>query len=171
MAKVVARRSNVVVKSGDVADFLQANLTVEGMATIAQKELPNFAESYEFYGLPQVNYFIERAKPEHTRKPNKKQTPKRKSEPEGKIVLAPAPRAGYFERVKRELRILICTDDKKYAKLRKTMTSKNNERAIIAAIAAGVGAVLGLAAAIVMPFVAMAMMFFLQVGKNAYCSA
>jgi hypothetical protein len=87
-----------------------------------------------------------------------------------KILITPPPKSGYIARVKRELNILLCTNDKKYAELRKKLTAIKSQNAIVAAIAAAIGAIIGLSAAVIMPFVAIILMTLLQVGLNAYCS-
>jgi len=81
-------------------------------------------------------------------------------------------RTAYWSRVNRELHLLICTDDKKYEKLRKYVgkESRVTQATIISSIAATIGANLGLTAAIVAPFVTLGLVAMLQIGKNAWCA-
>jgi hypothetical protein len=78
----------------------------------------------------------------------------------------------YWGRVKRELHLLICTNDKKYAALRKHLGKEDNttQVAIISSISLTVAAYIGAAAAIVGPLVTLGLLALLQVGKNAWCA-
>jgi len=81
-------------------------------------------------------------------------------------------RTSYWTRVNREVHLLICTDDKKYEKLRKYVgkESKPTQFAIVTSIAATIGAYIGVAASVIAPLVTLALMAVLQVGKNAWCA-
>jgi hypothetical protein len=78
----------------------------------------------------------------------------------------------YWKRVKRELHILVCTSDKKYETLRRYIgrESKTTQIAMVSTISASIGACLGMAATVIGPFVTLALMALLQVGKNAWCA-
>jgi hypothetical protein len=78
----------------------------------------------------------------------------------------------YWKRVKRELHILICTNDRKYETLRKYIgkESKTTQIALVSAIAGSIGAYIGMAATVIGPFVTLALMALLQVGTNAWCA-
>jgi hypothetical protein len=78
----------------------------------------------------------------------------------------------YWKRVQRELRILLCTNDQKYASLRKHIgkNSKATQVALVSAISGSIGAYMGVAAAVISPFVTLGLMTLLQVGKNAWCA-
>jgi VIT1/CCC1 family predicted Fe2+/Mn2+ transporter len=80
--------------------------------------------------------------------------------------------SSYWSRVKRELHILICTDDRKYEKLRRALgkQSKMTQVAIVSSISAAIGAVIGVAATFIGPFVTLGLMTLVQVGKNAWCT-
>ncbi|RXG91568.1 hypothetical protein EAS62_24115 [Bradyrhizobium zhanjiangense] len=84
-----------------------------------------------------------------------------------------AKRPNYWKRVKQELHLLICTDDPKYASLRKHLgkESKPTQIAIVTSIAGTIGAYIGVAAAVIGPFVTLGLMALLQVGHNAWCAA
>ncbi len=79
-------------------------------------------------------------------------------------------RPNYWKRVKNELHVLICTNDARYAALRIGKESKTTQVAIVASIAGTIGAYIGVAAAIVGPFVTLGLMALLQVGTNAWCA-
>lgn len=83
-----------------------------------------------------------------------------------------AVRPNYWKRVKNELHVLICTNDARYAALRKYLgkESKTTQVAIVTSIAGTIGAYIGVAAAIVGPFVTLGLMALLQVGTNAWCA-
>jgi hypothetical protein len=89
----------------------------------------------------------------------------------------PAPKASrrrqnYWTRVKKEIRILICTNDKRYATLRRQFTAKGkiSQTALVTMICGAIADYTGLSAAVLMPFVAVAILFFLEVGINAFCA-
>jgi hypothetical protein len=81
-------------------------------------------------------------------------------------------RPNYWKLVKNELHVLICTNDVRYAALRRHLgkESKTTQVAIVTSIAGTIGAYIGVAAAIVGPFVTLGLMALLQVGKNAWCA-
>ena len=78
----------------------------------------------------------------------------------------------YWKRVKRELHILICTNDRKYDTLRRYIgkESKTTQIAMVSTISASIGAYLGMAATVIGPFVTLGLMALLQLGKNAWCA-
>ena len=78
----------------------------------------------------------------------------------------------YWRRVKTELHILICTSDKKYAGLRSQIRKHGTttQVALVSNVASGIALSLGFAAAALVPFVAMALLAFVQMGANAWCA-
>jgi hypothetical protein len=78
----------------------------------------------------------------------------------------------YWARVKRELHILICTNDTKYQSIRRLLgkESRLTQTAIVSSIGGAIGAYIGAAATIVGPFVTLGLLALLQVGKEALCS-
>jgi hypothetical protein len=70
-----------------------------------------------------------------------------------------------------EMHSLICTDDKRYADLRKALsiTGSKSQTTIVSLIAAAVAAHIGLIAGSVVPFCALVLVAVARVGKNAYC--
>ena len=78
----------------------------------------------------------------------------------------------YWKRVKRELHILICTNNRRYETLRRYIGKENKttQVALVSAISASIGAHLGMTATVIGPFVTLGLMALLQVGKNAWCA-
>jgi hypothetical protein len=78
----------------------------------------------------------------------------------------------YWKRVKRELHLLICTNDQRYETLRRYIgkESKTTQIALVSTISASIGAYLGMAATVIGPFVTLGLMALLQVGRNAWCA-
>lgn len=75
-------------------------------------------------------------------------------------------------RVWNELHVLICTNNKRYAKLRKLFgkESRMAQTAMVSTISASIGAYIGAASAVIVPFVALGLLAFLSVSKNAWCA-
>jgi hypothetical protein len=78
----------------------------------------------------------------------------------------------YWKRVKHELHLLVCTNDRKYATLRKHLgkEGRTTQVAIVSSISAAIGAIIGASAAVIGPFVTLGLMALLQVGTNAWCA-
>jgi hypothetical protein len=74
--------------------------------------------------------------------------------------------------VKEEIRILICTDDEKYEKLRAQLEKAHDKGTtyIVGTITGVVGATLGIPAGVITPFCALALSSALKIGKEAYCA-
>jgi hypothetical protein len=79
-------------------------------------------------------------------------------------------RQNYLARVKKEIHILICTSDKKYATLRRQFTKGRSQTVLVTMICGGIADYTGLSAAMLMPFVAVALLSFVEVSINAYCA-
>jgi hypothetical protein len=77
-------------------------------------------------------------------------------------------------RVRKEIHILLCTNDKKYAPLRKGMQAiakRRSQTAIVSGLSVVIAPYVGTAtAALITPVVAMVLMGFLEVGINAWCA-
>ena len=78
----------------------------------------------------------------------------------------------FWEAVKVEFRILICTEDEKYSDLRKKLAleSQKGTKSAVALISASVGSILGVKATLLVGFCAVVLYGVLKVGKEAYCS-
>ena len=81
------------------------------------------------------------------------------------------PEKTYWDHVKNEMRLFLCTDDKKYKALWKQIDAmqKKSTTAIVGVIAAFLGSSLGAPATILAGFVAVCLYAALKVGKEAYC--
>lgn len=77
----------------------------------------------------------------------------------------------YWHAVKDEIYLLICTDDKKYADLRKQLEKgeAKSSTAIVALITASLTFYIGMVAGIVVPLCALVLLAVTRVGKNAFC--
>lgn len=78
----------------------------------------------------------------------------------------------YWNYVKAEMRLFLCTDDKKYRALWKQIAGlqKKSTTAIVGLIAAFLGELVGAPAALLAGFVAVCLYAVLKVGKEAYCN-
>jgi len=78
----------------------------------------------------------------------------------------------YWEAVKVEFRILICTEDEKYSNLRKKLALEYQKgtKSAVALISALIGSILGVKATLLVGFCAVVLYGVLKVGKEAYCS-
>jgi len=77
----------------------------------------------------------------------------------------------YWEQVKKEMYLLICTEDEKYIKLRKEIAkaTKKSGASITAVVAATLGDLLGVEATLLTGFCAIALFGVAKIGKEAYC--
>ncbi len=78
----------------------------------------------------------------------------------------------YWRRVKRELHILICTKDSRYASLHRQLGKHGSatQTAIVSNIAAALAVSLGNTVGALVPFVAMGLLGLVRVGTNAWCA-
>jgi hypothetical protein len=76
----------------------------------------------------------------------------------------------YWIRIKKELRTLICTNDRKYATLRRQFTKGKSQTTFVTIICGGIAEHIGGSPAVIMPLIALALMSFLELGINAYCA-
>jgi hypothetical protein len=79
---------------------------------------------------------------------------------------------GIWQCVNREIHSLICTQNAKYATLRRMLASKEykaSQKAVCYLIAGTIAIHVGFTAVILFPFVALALAAVLKVGKNVYC--
>jgi|SRR5580700_10594993 hypothetical protein len=79
----------------------------------------------------------------------------------------------YWQRLKEEFRLFLCTTDKKYALLRRELKATGNktQTVIVSTIAAAMAHSLGVAAGILMPFCALCLLALAKMGKEALCSS
>ena len=78
----------------------------------------------------------------------------------------------YWKQIKKEICLLICTNDIKYKKLRDTLdkTAENNKGKLTFVVAAGLGEALGLQAASITGLVAIGLYAAVKLHKETYCS-
>lgn len=77
----------------------------------------------------------------------------------------------YWECVKAEVFLLVCTKDNKYAKLRKQLndSTARAQTPAVWLVASGIAATLGISAAVIAGLCAVALYGIVKVGKEAYC--
>jgi hypothetical protein len=87
--------------------------------------------------------------------------------PDYKLAISPR----YWENLKEEFRILICTKDKKYASLRRELNAKahRSQTVIVSMISATMTSTLGISAGILVPFCALCLLALARIGKEAFC--
>jgi hypothetical protein len=78
----------------------------------------------------------------------------------------------YWERLKCEFKILLCTNDKKYAHLRKELgvAAKKSQTAIVSMIAAAMASAFGVVAGVLVPFCALCLVAVAKLGREAFCT-
>jgi len=78
----------------------------------------------------------------------------------------------YWTELKREFRALVCTEDEKYADVRRSLGSAGAEARVIAVavISAAIGAELGFAAGALAPFCLLCLIALVRLGKEAFCT-
>jgi hypothetical protein len=150
-----------ILASQDVAPELVRNLSVDEAARAVQRSLRPPA--------PMVKKAKKSGK-KPARKSSKK-TAKKKRPASGHVVVRQV-QPNYWARVKRELHILICTNDTKYQSIRRLLgkEGKLTQTAMVSGISGAIGAQIGASAAIAVTFVAFGLLGLLQVGKEAWCS-
>jgi hypothetical protein len=79
----------------------------------------------------------------------------------------------YWEKLKREFRLLLCTKDKKYNMLRKELgsASKKSQTAIVSTIAVAMASQFGVVAGVLVPFCALCLIALSRLGKEAFCAS
>ncbi|SAL04042.1 hypothetical protein AWB81_06570 [Caballeronia arationis] len=77
----------------------------------------------------------------------------------------------YWDQLKSEFRLLLCTKDKKYQALRRDLakTSSKSQLAVVSAISAAVGASIGVVAGALVPVCAICLIAVLKLGQEAFC--
>lgn len=77
-----------------------------------------------------------------------------------------------WEKVKAEFRILLCTEDAKYADLRKQASelTGNYTATLVAVVSTAIAVTLSTTAALLTPLVSLLILAVARVGKNAICS-
>lgn len=78
----------------------------------------------------------------------------------------------YWVSVKAEIFLLLCTQDKKYATLRKQLAKEGSatQMTIVSMVSSAVGASAGVVAGAAVPLVALCLLVALRIGTNALCA-
>lgn len=79
----------------------------------------------------------------------------------------------YWNQLKKEFWLLVCTDDTKYEATRRRLaeTSGEGRTIIVAIVAAAVSEALGFAAGALTPFCVLCLIALLRLGKEAFCKS
>jgi hypothetical protein len=79
----------------------------------------------------------------------------------------------FWSNFKHEMYVLICTNDRKYAALRKKLAQKarNANTVVVSTIASAFAAKLGFVAGALVPLVAFCLVMVLRVGKETWCTS
>jgi hypothetical protein len=82
------------------------------------------------------------------------------------------PSSALWDAFKEEMRLFICTDDRKYVDLRKVFGNTKSQAAAVSAVAVAVGSSVGgpLAAVTALPFCALILYAVARIGTNTLCS-
>src|SRR4051794_20111260 len=121
--------------------------------------------------LYDIALLTSRSTPRLTIKPNEKIEDLLASADRG--LIGAIMREPFYLELKREFRVLLCTKDKKYASLRRRLSSTGDKSqlTIVSAISAAVASSLGLAATAIVPLCAICLIAALKMGKEAFCKA
>jgi hypothetical protein len=78
----------------------------------------------------------------------------------------------YWRAVKKEMYILVCTGDKKYASIRAELSKagSKSQMAMVSLIAAAMASYVGVIAGILVPMCALVLLAVVKIGKNAFCA-
>ena len=79
----------------------------------------------------------------------------------------------YWGKVKEEIRILLCTKNKKYSRLRTELESygENTKHTVVALVSSAIGSSIGVASGIITGLVAIALFAVVRIGISAYCAS
>ena len=140
----------MAMEARQLANELNKRLTEEGLKRI-------IAKSYKLGHIA--------GRPKYKRSPKAVKAGK-------KVAKRKEPR--FSARVRKEIHILLCTNDKKYAPLRKGMQAiakRRSQTAIVSGLSVVIAPYVGIAtAALITPVVAMVLLGSLEVGINAWCA-
>ncbi|MBW2739254.1 MAG: hypothetical protein JRE64_10505 [Deltaproteobacteria bacterium] len=78
----------------------------------------------------------------------------------------------YWDTVKKEFHLFLCTDDSKYSDLRKSLQSKGSKSVTvtISTISAALANYVGVVAGVMVPMIALCLYAALKIGLYAYCN-
>jgi hypothetical protein len=159
----------------DFNTVLRSSLTEAGLRRIVNGHSPIKVGDLRGRSLNEAGYAIAHLRPvQKTETAGRATASKRKTSIKTSAAPTEARRQlNYWNRVKRELHLLLCTKDKKYAALRRQLRSKggHTQMVLVGTISASVGSSLGLGAGAVVPLAALCLIAALRVGVEAYCSS
>lgn len=91
------------------------------------------------------------------------------AQPGAQFAFPPA----YWQNLKNEFRLLVCTNDKKYSSLRKELGLENqrSQTVIVSMIAVALAHSVGVAAGTLTPFCALCLLALGRMGKEALCKS
>ena len=77
----------------------------------------------------------------------------------------------YWRAFLNEFKIFLCTNDKKYASLRRelALVEGKSQAALVSVIAASIGASIGAIATVIAPLVKLSLIVVIRVSKEAFC--
>jgi hypothetical protein len=78
-----------------------------------------------------------------------------------------------WEQAKTEFRVLVCTNDPRYASVRKQAAklSPNQTTAFVSCLSAGLGAVIGVSATVLAPLIGLLLLTLIRLGMETFCRA
>jgi hypothetical protein len=78
----------------------------------------------------------------------------------------------YWERLKSEFCLLVCTKHRKYAALRRRLaaTASTSQTAVVSTISVAMAAQFGTTFGVLVPFIAMCLIAFVRIGQEAFCA-
>jgi hypothetical protein len=147
----------------DIAPELFRELPVEDAARMVQRSLRSPSSRSKVVRLKSKKT-VSKAK----KSKKKSKAARKKTAPKARAKVQP----NYWRRVKNELHVLICTNDKKYAGLRRQIQKQGSatQTVLVSNVASGIALSQGYTAAALVPFVAMALLAFIRIGANAWCA-
>jgi hypothetical protein len=152
-----------------ISEVLAGQLTERGLKRIASQKTQLSASNFEARSLEQMALYFDRKLIEQ--KQRQKAGGKRMAAAKPKVGYPRRKPSGYWKRVRKEMNILLCTNDVKYKTIRSQLLKQGTatQTFIVSQISLAVGASLGTAAGAIVPLVAICLLGLLQVGKEAYC--
>lgn len=166
------------------AEVLQNRLTEHGLVRVLARQdvdptivklvpLEKAARQIQQGFAPPRRVVVKRYKKVRAAKKAKKSAPRPKSAV--KKASGPPPAAAqpnYWLRVKRELHILLCTSEKKYAAIRRQIGKQGTATQLFLAtsIAAAIAPFVGASATLIGPLVTLGLISLVRVGTNAWCA-
>ena len=79
----------------------------------------------------------------------------------------------YWNELKREMVIILCTEDRKYINLRRKLKDSANkfQTTIVSTISAAMASQFGVVAGVIVPFISLCLIVLARAGKEAFCNS